>query len=175
MPNNKPQSRGENTGRVFNLDLLNTYRTLLQTTDLQKAYQEFVEMFRYLRIRLEQEMPAFRFQGGISENAMDYAYFSFTHPALKEQGLKLTVVFVHRSFQLELWLSGVNRPQQCRWAERLQCLPPMQLSADPAHTDYLVRLPIQADVSHGDEVVAAVETGIECMRDFLAAQGISGW
>lgn len=151
MPN-KPQSCGENTGRVFNLDLLNTYRTLLQTTDLQKAYREFVEMFRYLRIRLEQEMPAFRFQSGISENAMDYTYFSFTHPALKEQGLKLSVVFVHRSFQLEL-----------------------QLSADPAHTDYWVRLPIQADVSQGDAVVAAIETGIGYMRDSLASQGILGW
>ena len=120
MPNNKPQSRGENTGRLFNLDLLNTYRTLLQTTDLQKVYQEFVEMFRYLRIRLEQEMPAFRFQGGISENAMEYAYFSFTHPALKEQGLKLSVVFVHRSFQR---IHPPARLTQETLAKHLPCCP----------------------------------------------------
>ena len=36
-------------------------------------------------------MPDFRFQSSITENAMDYANFSFTNPALKEKGLKLVV------------------------------------------------------------------------------------
>lgn len=75
----------------FNPALLDTYRTLLQTTDLQKAYQEFIRLFRFLRNDLERQMPDFRFQNSITENAMDYANFSFTNPALKEKGLKLVV------------------------------------------------------------------------------------
>lgn len=47
----------------FDSTLLDTYRTLLQTTDLQRAYQEFIRLFRYLRSELERQLPDCRFQG----------------------------------------------------------------------------------------------------------------
>ena len=142
----------------FNPALLDTYRTLLQTTDLQKAYQEFIRLFRFLRNDLERQMPDFRFQSSITENAMDYAYFSFTNPALKEKGLKLVVAFDHKDFQLEVWLSGVNRTAQCRWSERWNTCPqPMELTQDPNHTDFVVRLPVKTDLSDGEKTVAAVK------------------
>ena len=98
---------------TFDGELLASYRALLQHTDLQKAYQEFVRLFRYLRVQLEKQLPGYTFQGGIVENAMDYAYFQFTDPRLRAAGLKIVIVFVHRDFQLEVWLSGVNRKAQC--------------------------------------------------------------
>lgn len=104
---------------TFDGELLASYRALLQHTDLQKAYQEFVRLFRYLRVQLEKQLPGYTFQGGIVENAMDYAYFQFTDPRLRAAGLKIVIVFVHRDFQLEVWLSGVNRKAQCAWAEKL--------------------------------------------------------
>lgn len=141
----------------FNPTLLETYRTILQTTDLQKAYQEFIRLFRFLRNELEQQLPDFHFQSNITENAMDYAYFSFTNPGIKEKGLKLVVTFVHKSFQLKVWLSGTNRAAQCRWTERLNTCPlPMELTQDPNHTDYVVRLPVKACLSDGDKTAAAV-------------------
>ena len=138
--------------------LLETYRTLLKMTDLQKAYQEFIRLFRFLRNELERQLPDFRFQSTIAENAMEYAYFSFTNPALKEKGLKLVVVFVHKDFQLELWLSGLNRTAQCRWAKYFgTCTPPMELTQDPNHTDFVVRLPIKTDLTDGEKMVASVK------------------
>lgn len=152
----------------FDQALLETYRTLLQTTNLQKAYQEWLRMFRYLRTALEQQLPEYRFQGSVSENGMDYAYFSFTSPLLKEQGLKLVAVFVPERFQLEVWLSGVNRAAQCRWASRLgPCLPPMEQSKDPTRTDYLARLPVQADLADGEAVVQAVKHAVEQLLALL--------
>lgn len=142
----------------FNPALLDTYRTLLQTTDLQKAYQEFIRLFRFLRNELERQMPDFRFQSSITENAMDYAYFSLTNPALKEKGLKLVVAFDHKDFRLEVRLSGVNRNAQCRWAEWWNaCPPPMELTQDPNHTDFVVRLPVKTDLSDGEKTVAAIK------------------
>ena len=138
--------------------LLETYRTLLQTTDVQKAYQEFIRLFRFLRNELERQLPDFRFQSSITENAMDYAYISFTNPALKEKGLKLVVAFDHKNFRLEVWLSGANRTAQCRWAEQWRtCPPPMELTQDPNHTDFVVRLPVKTDLSDGEKTVAAVK------------------
>lgn len=72
----------------FDLTLLETYRTLLQTTDLQKAYQEFIRLFRFLRNELKRQLPDFRFQSGINENAMDYAYFSFNQSQPERKGPK---------------------------------------------------------------------------------------
>lgn len=142
----------------FDRSLLESYRTLLQTTDLQPAYQEFIRMFRWLRTELERQMPDCRFQGGVCENAMEYAYFSFSPPQLRENGLKLVVAFVHRSFRLEVWLSGMNRAAQCRWARQLPvCPPPMEIAADPARCDWLVRFPAGADLSDGPELAAAVK------------------
>ena len=142
----------------FDTALLETYRTLLQTTDLQRAYQEFIRLFRFLRTELERQLPDFRFQSGITENAMDYAYFSFTDPGLKEKGLKLVVAFDYKHFRLEVWLSGVNRTAQCRWAEhRRDCPPPMELTTDPNHTDFVVRLPVETELSDGVKVAAAVK------------------
>ena len=105
---------------TFNSALLNRYRTLLQTTDLQMAYQEFIRFFRYLRTELEKQMPDCKFQGGIVENAMEYAYFSLTNDCLRTEGLKIVVAFVHKTFQLEVWISGVNRKVQCSWKEKLE-------------------------------------------------------
>lgn len=152
----------------FDPALLETYRTLLQTTDLQKAYQEFVRLFRYLRNELERQLPDFRFQSGITENAMDYAYFSFTNPALKEKGLKLVVAFEHKNFRLEVWLSGANRTAQCRWAERWRACPSlMELTQDPNHTDFVVRLPVETDLSDGEKMVTTVKEAVVQLLQFL--------
>lgn len=142
----------------FDPALLETYRTLLQTTDLQKAYQEFIRLFRFLRNELERQLPDFRFQNSVTENAMDYAYFSFINPGLKEKSLKLVVAFDHKRFRLEVWLSGVNRAAQCRWAACWKvCPPPMELTSNPNQTDFVVRLPVEADLSDGEKIVAAVK------------------
>ena len=142
----------------FDPALLDTYRTLLRTTDLQKAYQEFVRLFHFLRNELERQMPDFRFQSSVTENTMDYAYFSFTNPALNEKDLKLVGAFDHKNFRLEGWLSGANRTAQCRWAEQWRtCPPPMELTQDPNHTDFVVRLPVETDLSDGEKTIAAVK------------------
>lgn len=152
----------------FDPALLEMYRTLLQTTDLQKAYQEFIRLFRFLRNELERQMPDFRFQSNITENAMDYAYFSFTDPGLKEKGLKLVVVFDHKNFRLEVWLSGVNRTAQCRWAKQWSvCPPPMELTQEPNHTDFVVRLPVKTELSDGEKMVAAVKEAADQLLQLL--------
>ena len=86
----------------FNGVLLNHYRELLQNTDLQKAYQEFIRLFRYLRRELKKELPDYTFQADVTENGMDYSYFQFSNKRLKEAGLKIAVVFVHKKFSLEV-------------------------------------------------------------------------
>lgn len=150
----------------FDAQLLNVYRTLLQTTDLQKAYQEFVRWFRFLRSELEKQLPEYRFQGGIAENGMDYAYFQFADPAMKAAGLKLVVVFVHRAFRLEVWLSGVNRAAQRRWAEALPPAAGMERADDSGRRDYILRVPVEAEPGDDTAAVAAIRQKAEELRAY---------
>lgn len=112
----------------------------------------------------------YTFQGGIVENAMDYAYFQFADPRLRAAGLKIVIVFVHRDFQLEVWLSGVNRKAQCAWAEKLGAgAPPFLPSQDPARTDYILRAPVAAELSQGPAVLAALLDQLQQLRASLKA------
>lgn len=144
----------------FDAGLLETYRQLIQTTSLADGYGEFVRLFRFLRVQMEKEMPQFQFQGNIAENAMDYSYFQFTSRALKSQGLKIAVVFIHRPFQLEVWLSGVNRSSQKRWFPVLaagDC--PFARTENPERSDYILRAPLPEDwnLADGDGTVSALK------------------
>lgn len=99
----------------FDAGLLLEYQELLQTTRLIACYREFIRLFRWVRVELEKRMPEYKFQGSITENGMEFSYFQFTSPELKEKGLKAAVVFVHRNFQFQVWVSGFNRRYQAHY------------------------------------------------------------
>lgn len=152
----------------FDAALLEEYRVLLQTTGLQRAYGEFVGMFRWLRTELERQMPDCRFQSAVSGSAVDYAYFAFADEALRQKGLKLAVVFDAAGFRLEVWLCGVNRAADRRWAGALKDCPPPFEWAGERPGDWLVRLPAQTDLADGDAAAAAVKDAAERLRALCA-------
>ena len=96
------------------------------------------------------------FQRNITENGMDYSYFSFTVDELKAKGLKLTTVFIHSEFRFEVWVSGINRKYQSEYYSMLKERDiPFELTDDPLHKDYILRVAADrtADISDGDLVV----------------------
>lgn len=120
--------------------VIDEYKRLLQTTNLQKGYQEFVKSFRQLRTFLQKELPAYAFTGNIVENNMDYAYFQFTNEDLQLKGLKIVIVFVHSEFAYQIWLSGVNRKTQREYYEKLNNKShPYTLTKNPERTDYILK------------------------------------
>lgn len=156
----------------FDGNLLAEYEKLLRTTNLIAGYQEFIRLFRSLRITLEKSMPAYKFQGNITENTLDYSYFLLTNEMLKEKGLKITVVFVHRAFRFEVWLSGYNRKHQCRYYDLLKGRKlPFALTDDPEKTDYILRLPVEDALclSRGALQPEVVKRAVETLGSFGAA------
>lgn len=136
----------------FDVDLLSEYKELLQTTNLRESYQEFIKLFRYIRVALEKSMPEYKFQGNIVENGMDYSYFLFTNKNLKEKGLKMAVVFAHSNFQFEVWLSGYNRNYQSKYYDLLKGKNiPFELTDNPTRKDYILRVKLEESVDLSDE------------------------
>ena len=144
-------------------DYIREYESLLQTTQLQRGYQEFLKFFKHLRVYLEQELPGYAFLGGIMENGMDYSYFQFTGGALREQGLKIVIAYVHKTCSLEVWLSGVNRKTQASLFARLQKTgTDYEQTPDPNRFDYILKekiLPARG-FSGGDELFTELHTNV---------------
>lgn len=135
----------------FDIELLNDYKTLIQTTNLEESYQEFIALFRYIRIEMEKQFPEYKFQGNIVENGMNYSYFQFTNDKLKNEGLKIAVVFIHRKFQFEIWLSGFNRKIQCQYYNIWNnAFIPFELANNPNKQDYILRIPLRNDLDLAD-------------------------
>lgn len=144
----------------FNSKHLETYKSLLATTELQLGYQEFIKLFRFLRIELEKELPDFSFSGNIVENNMDFAYFQLTDTDLREKGLKIQVVFVHKSFRFEVWVSGYNRKTQCLYYNKLKNQPlKYHLNDNPERVDYIFKAEIEKNIElhSGDIIISKIK------------------
>ncbi|MFA5850926.1 MAG: hypothetical protein WC833_13730 [Bacteroidales bacterium] len=130
---------------------INEYRKILQSTNLQKGYQEFVKFFRGLRTYLAVNLSEFKFTGNIVENNMDYSYFQFTNDELKSKGLKFVVAFTHNKFEYEIWLSGMNRKKQINYHGKLSKVKhPFTMSPDPGRFDYILRDKLFDEVNYDD-------------------------
>lgn len=127
----------------INSNYINDYEQIIKTTNLQKGYQEFVKFFRSLKTYLEKEMHEFTFTNNIVENNMDYSYFQFTGNELKEKGLKIVIAFVHKNFDYQIWLSGVNRKKQNEYYNKLKNKQfKYELTTDSNRIDYILRTSI---------------------------------
>lgn len=135
----------------FSSEKLDCYKALIQTTNLQESYQEFIQLFRYLRNELKNEFTEYTFSSTIEENQMDFAYFQLTTPELKQKGLKVQIIFVHKEFQFEVWLSGYNRKIQYSYYESLKSQNLKYiLNHTPTSVDYILKsqLSKQLDISN---------------------------
>lgn len=136
----------------------------MQTTDLQKGYQELIKFFRILRTSLSASMKKYKFSGNIVENNMDYSYFQFTDAELKDRGLKIVIAFVHKDFVYEIWLSGVNRDIQSKFhllLKNKKCN--YEFSRDPSKIDFIIkdRLVDDVDYEKSDKLIETIEVNSE--------------
>ena len=135
----------------INSGYINEYKKLIQTTNLQKGYQELVKFFRALRIYLSENMSEYRFTGSIVENNMDYSYFQFTDDILQSKGLKFVVAFTHNTFEYEIWLSGMNRKIQIDYHSKLcKVKHTNMMSPNPSRFDYILKEKLFSEVNYDD-------------------------
>lgn len=154
----------------FNSNYLETYKNLLETTELQLGYQEFIKLFRFLRVELEKELSDYSFSGNITENNMDFAYFQLTNPELKAKGIKIQLVFVHKMFRFEVWASGYNRKIQSFYYDKLknQSLKYL-LNDNPQRVDYIIKQEIDNNIEleSGEHVISKIKPVILEMVAFV--------
>lgn len=132
-----------------NSKYINEYKKIVQTTDIQLGYKELINSIKHLKSYLQKEMKNFIFSKNIVENNLEYTYFHFTNKELKSHGLKLVLVFTHKEFKFEIFLSGVNRQKQINFFNDIKDKKIKYiLSNNPSKTDYVLKYEINNNFNY---------------------------
>lgn len=99
-------------------DLL-IYTHALQQGSLQRAYRGILTFMGDLNRRWKQKHPEW-VVGSVYPGYLDMTYVPITPPTLKEHGLKIAFVYLHRENRFEVWLAANNRTIQNNFIHYLQ-------------------------------------------------------
>ncbi len=99
---------------------LNLYHEQLQKGAIQEAYKGLMEYVLSLKTHFKNRHPEYAVPSNIYFGYMDMTYFSIVPEALRERGLKVAIVFLHREFRFEVWLAGVNKDVQANYWKRIK-------------------------------------------------------
>jgi len=94
------------------------YRHQLSKGHIQKAYKGIMAFMSSLKSDLEKSHPNHT-TSALYFGYIDMTYFAFTPPELKNNKLKIAIVYLHESGRFEAWLGGNNRKIQAEVIERL--------------------------------------------------------
>ena len=93
------------------------YKKQLKKGSIQVAYKGLIEYIMGLKTLFLNKYPEYFVSASIYHGFMDMTFFSICPKSLKERKLKIVVVFIHESFQFEVWLAGVNKQVQKKYWE----------------------------------------------------------
>ncbi len=96
------------------------YRKQLEKGAIQAAYKGLMEYMMALRTQFSNQYPDYAVSGSIYYGYMDMTYFSFNPKSLKQQNLKIAIVFLHEAFRFEVWLAGYNKQVQAKYWKLIQ-------------------------------------------------------
>ena len=94
---------------------MHEYRKQLMKGAIQEAYRGLMVYFNALRVYLKKKYPDYFVSGSVYYGYMDMTYFSFYPKSFKPRKLKIAIVFVHDTFNFEVWLAGNNRVVQTKY------------------------------------------------------------
>ncbi len=91
------------------------YRKQLARGAIREAYRGLMEYMMALRTHFKNTYPGLNVSGSIYYGYMDMTYFSVYPQSLKDQGLKVAIVFLHDTCRFEVWLAGYNKQVQSKY------------------------------------------------------------
>jgi hypothetical protein len=157
-------------------ECMNEYRKQLEKGTIIEAYKGLMEYIMDLRTHFKNKYPDYVVSGSIYYGYMDMTYFSFYPKSLKQQNLKIAIVFLHEAFRFEVWLAGYNKQIQAKYWKLLKesgwnkyHLVSTTKGADSILEHILIDNPGFSDL---DTLTAQIETAtlifIEDVEDFLS-------
>jgi len=91
---------------------MNDFKVQLNKGRIQKAYRYIFEIFGDLGNELKNSNDKTITINSLYHGYLDMTYLPVITNSLKNNGLKIAVVFNYSSFQFEIWLSAINRKKR---------------------------------------------------------------
>lgn len=113
-------------------DYVALYKEQLTEGDIQIAYKNLVRFVMQLKRRFMKEHSSKFTMGNISHGYMDFTYFSYFNPYLRDEKLRFGIVLNHEKLRFELWLMGQNADvmtaywdllKETKWNEERSTMP----------------------------------------------------
>lgn len=145
------------------------YRTQLKKGQIQKAYKGLMQYYKDLRSHFQLQYPDYSVPTNIYFGNMDITFFSFSPPSLKSRSLKILIVFLHNTFQFELWLAGNNKSFQSKYVKLLRenNWKKYPIAASTKGVDYISKCTLveEPDFSNLDALTKTIEQGAQLFID----------
>jgi hypothetical protein len=150
------------------------YRKQLAKGDIKEAYSGLMKYFDDFRLHLKQKYPDY-FLSDVHYGCMDYTYFYFFPKTLKHRNLKIMLLFIHETFEFQVWLAGYNKQVQAKYWKLLKenNWNKTTLASTTKNIDYIAEIVLvkNPDFSDLDALTKQIEAGalkfIEDVEAFL--------
>jgi hypothetical protein len=93
-------------------ELMNDLKVQLNKGRIQKAYRYIFDIFSDLGNELKANKDKTISTNSLYHGYLDMTYLPVITGVLKDNGLKIAIVFNYSLFQFEIWLSAINRKKR---------------------------------------------------------------
>ena len=155
---------------------VNAYKNTLKRHEIQEGYQGLMRFINRFRFRLQKSYPEYNIPSCIHEGQMDMSYFACSPEQIKQNKLKIAVVFDHETFAFEIWLVGQNKKVQKQYWEMFKQSDwdVYALTKSPEHAIVMHELTRDPNFEETEELNEFLEHGvvefIECIKEVLAIE-----
>lgn len=121
------------------------YKAAFSDGELQKTYQDLVEIVQNLRTEFTKKYRGEYSVAGVLHGYVDFTYFYLQNDYLKKKKLKLALVFNHKNVNFELWLLGQTKDVQILYWRKLRDVKWVNKEAMPEYSIFEVPLLLEPD------------------------------
>jgi len=144
-------------------DSIRKYTEELKNGRIQRAYRGIMTFISELKNHIERNQPKLA-TSALYFGYMDMTYFACTPPELRDQKLKIALVYLHEENRFEVWLAAANRQIQAQVVRQLSgrdlgrhTLVPIKPGEDAIISSVIVTQP---DFDHPEVLVHLLEIEI---------------
>lgn len=129
------------------MNSIKQYQQAASNKKIANGYRALMAFLEQLRTEFIHTFPSTYYCGKLNKGNMDFSYFSCTPEALKNKKLKTVLLFDHKKWQFEAWLTGQNKKMTHQYRSTLAEKPDMELAQD---ADGILQQVLIANVDFSD-------------------------
>lgn len=144
-------------------ELVDIYTLQLRQGEIQAAYKGILKLIGALKSDFQKRYPDFDI-GSIYQGYLDMTYFSLSTELMRDNGVKIAVVYLHEKKDFEAWLSARNRQTAKRLITEIKgtLMVRSDVFHDDGNQDAIIECTLVSspDFENQDSLIDVIEKGV---------------